>query len=152
MYFIASCTESLKPVMTLVGYLVNALWIGIPIVLIIFGMIDLGKAVIASKEDEVKKATKAFGKRFLYAVGVFAVVWLVTTVFSLVANLGIKDVDEAAVSSWQGCWACIKNNGKESDGCNYVPLTGNSTTNNNSGNSSIKKPGGNSSQNVPMEK
>ena len=26
-------------------------------------MIDLGKAVIASKEDEVKKATKAFGKK-----------------------------------------------------------------------------------------
>ena len=142
MYFIASCTESLKPVMTLVGYLVHALWIGIPIVLIIFGMIDLGKAVIASKEDEVKKATKAFGKRFLYAVGVFAVVWLVTTVFSLVANLGIKDVDEAAVSSWQGCWACIKNNGKESDTCNYVPLTGNSTTNNNSGNDSTVSPGG----------
>ena len=142
MYFIASCTERLTPVTTLVGYLVHALWIGIPRVLIIFGMIDLGKAVIASKEDEVKKATKAFGKRFLYAVGVFAVVWLVTTVFSLVANLGIKDVDEAAVSSWQGCWACIKNNGKESDTCNYVPLTGNSTTNNNSGNDSTVAPGG----------
>ena len=112
--------------MRLVGYLVHAIWIGIPILLIIFGMIDLGKAVIASKEDEVKKATKAFGKRFIYAVGVFAVVWIVTTVFSLVAGLGIKDVNEATVSSWQGCWACIKANGNESNsndvtdgGCHY---------------------------------
>ena len=49
--------------MTLVGYIVHAIWIGVPIALLIFGMIDLGKAVIASKEDEVKKATKAFGKK-----------------------------------------------------------------------------------------
>ena len=130
MYFLATCNGNLKPVMTLVGYIVHAIWIGVPIALIIFGMIDLGKAVIASKEDEVKKATKAFGKRFLYAAGVFAVVWLVSTVFSLVANLGLNEVDGDAVSSWQGCWACIKANGEESNsgdtndsGCHYT-LTG----------------------------
>ena len=129
MYILATCNENLEPVMRLVGYIVHAIWIGIPILLIVFGMIDLGKAVIASKEDEVKKATKAFGKRFLYAVGVFAVVWIVTTVFSLVADLGIKDVDDAATSSWQGCWACIKSNGNESNsgklddgGCHYSTL------------------------------
>ena len=127
MNFLA-CTESLKPVMTLVGYLVHALWIGIPIVLIVFGMIDLGKAVIASKEDEVKKATKAFGKRFLYAVGVFAVVWIVSTVFTLVANLGISDVNATTTTSWQGCWECIKSSGQESDtegGCHYTKLPSN---------------------------
>ena len=127
MYILATCNKNLEPVMTLVGYIVHAIWIGIPILLIVFGMIDLGKAVIASKEDEVKKATKAFGKRFLYAVGVFAVVWIVTTVFSLVAKLGLKDVDSASTSSWQGCWACIKSNGDPSndpndDGCHYKDI------------------------------
>ena len=94
MDFLATCNGNLKPVMTLVGYIVHAIWIGVPIALIIFGMIDLGKAVIASKEDEVKKATKAFGKRFLYAVGVFAVVWLVTFVLNIVSGLGIEGVDK----------------------------------------------------------
>ena len=34
--------------------------------------------------------------------------------FSLVANLGPNEVDGAAVSSWQGCWALYKANGEES--------------------------------------
>ena len=146
MYLLDVCTNpNLAPVWRLIGYLVNAIMIGVPILLIVLGMIDLGKAVIASKEDEVKKATKAFGKRFLYAAGVFAVVWLVSTVFSLVANLGLNEVDGAAVSSWQGCWACIKANGEESNsgdtndsGCHYT-LTG-SGNNSTSGNQKVQNP------------
>lgn len=110
MDFLATCNGNLKPVMTLVGYIVHAIWIGVPIALIIFGMIDLGKAVIASKEDEVKKATKAFGKRFLYAVGVFAVVWLVTFVLNIVSGLGIEGVDKNTTEGWTACWSKIRGN------------------------------------------
>ena len=110
MVFLATCNGNLKPVMTLVGYIVHAIWIGVPIALIIFGMIDLGKAVIASKEDEVKKATKAFGKRFLYAVGVFAVVWLVTFVLNIVSGLGIEGVDKNTTEGWTACWSKIRGN------------------------------------------
>ena len=110
MDFLATCNGNIKPVMTLVGYIVHAIWIGVPIALIIFGMIDLGKAVIASKEDEVKKATKAFGKRFLYAVGVFAVVWLVTFVLNIVSGLGIEGVDKNTTEGWTACWSKIRGN------------------------------------------
>ena len=110
MDFLATCNGNLKPVMTLVGYIVHEIWIGVPIALIIFGMIDLGKAVIASKEDEVKKATKAFGKRFLYAVGVFAVVWLVTFVLNIVSGLGIEGVDKNTTEGWTACWSKIRGN------------------------------------------
>ena len=110
MDFLATCNGNLKPVMTLVGYIVHAIWIGVPIALIIFGMIDLGKAVIASKEDEVKKATKAFGKRFLYAVGVFAVVWLVTFVLNIVSGLGIEGVDKNTTEGCTACWSKIRGN------------------------------------------
>ena len=84
MYFLDGCPAGLAPVLGIVNVVINAIMIGVPILLIVLGMVDLGKAVIASKEDEVKKATKAFGKRFLYAVGVFAVVWLVTFVFDTI--------------------------------------------------------------------
>ena len=110
MDFLATCNGNLKPVMTLVGYIVHAIWIGVPIALIIFGMIDLGRAVIASKEDEVKKATKAFGKRFLYAAGVFAVVWLVTFVLNIVSGLGIEGVDKNTTEGWTACWSKIRGN------------------------------------------
>lgn len=105
MYFLVNicCDASYTPIWNIVGFIVKAIWIGIPILLIIFGMIDLGKAVIASKEDEVKKATKAFGKRFLYAVLVFLVVWIVTIVLKTVSSLsaGQMDYNEA---DWRQCW------------------------------------------------
>ena len=117
MYFLDICTNaSFDPIWKLIGYLVNAIMIGVPIILIVLGMIDLGKAVIASKEDEVKKATKAFGKRFLYAVGVFAVVWLVTFVFDMVSGLGIEDVNKDTTGGWNACWCRIR--GGDSDSCN----------------------------------
>ena len=84
MYFLESICEmsNLDPVWNIIGFVVKAIWIGVPILLIIYGMLDLGKAVIASKEDEVKKAWKAFGRRFLVAIGVFAVVAFLILGFS----------------------------------------------------------------------
>ena len=110
MYFFAQSIcemPSLNPVWEIVGFIVKAIWIGVPILLIIFGMIDLGKAVIASKEDEVKKAWQAFGRRFLVAVAVFAVVWAVGAVFSLVANISKDAIKDADVNGWQDCWCKI---------------------------------------------
>lgn len=108
MYFLDGCPAGLAPVLGIVNFIINAIMIGVPILLIVFGMIDLGKAVISSKEDEVKKATKAFGKRFLYAVGVFAVVWLVTFVFDTINSTtgGEINPDQA---NWKTCWEQIRN-------------------------------------------
>ena len=49
------CSET-KDVWSLVGKILGVFKIVIPLLIIIFGMIDLGKAVVASKDDEVKKA------------------------------------------------------------------------------------------------
>lgn len=99
---------SLQPVWDIVGIIINLIMIGVPIALIIFGMVDLGKAVIASKEDEVKKATKLLGKRFLYAIGVFAIVWFVTFTFDTLSSStsGAIDYKEDSKDSWQQCWKC----------------------------------------------
>lgn len=103
--------SSLELVWDLVGWIINALWFGIPIILIILGIIDLGKAVIASKEDEVKKATKTFGRRFMYAVAVFLVVWAVTLVFDWISGIGLNDPNGQAVNvtGWKSCWSKIRN-------------------------------------------
>lgn len=107
--------SSIQPVWTLVGIIINIIMIGVPILLIIFGMVDLGKAVIASKEEEVKKATKLLGKRFLYAVGVFAVVWIVTFLFDAVSSAMGSDNTEYKEYQWKYCWKCnIRNKGDQS--------------------------------------
>ena len=116
--------SNLQFVWNIVGVIINLIMIGVPILLIIFGMVDLGKAVIASKEDEVKKATKLLGKRFLYAVGVFAVVWAVRFTFDSVASIvddddfGYEKDDDYNItkyntSDWRTCWSCnIRGNGE----------------------------------------
>lgn len=58
----------------------------IPIALVIFGMLDLGKAVIAQKEDDIKKGQATFLKRLLAAVIVFFVVFIVKMVIGFVSN------------------------------------------------------------------
>lgn len=49
----------------------------VPILIIVLGMIDLGKAVIAGKEDEMRKAQSTFIKRVLLGVVVFFIPLLV---------------------------------------------------------------------------
>lgn len=82
-----------------VSTIVMLIKIIVPILLIIFGMLDLAKAVIASKEDEIKKAQMTFVKRLIAAVIVFFVVSLVQLVVRFVAG---KDNDNI-----MGCFNCF---------------------------------------------
>lgn len=103
------CTEDYEPLWNIVGLVINIIKIGIPIVLIVLGMIDFAKATIAGKEDEQKKATKLLGKRFLYAIGVFASVWIVTFVLDLAADMFGKNNENYDYNeeSWMKCWNLI---------------------------------------------
>ena len=66
--------------------------IAVPIVLVILGTIDLAKAVVAQKEDEMKKAQQIFFKRLIAAVLVFFVFTIVKFVISAVSkNSNIMD-------------------------------------------------------------
>lgn len=128
------CTDEYAPVWNIVGIVINTIMIGVPILLIVLGMIDFAKAVIANKEDEQKKATKLLVKRFLYAIGVFASVWIVTAVLSLVSGVFSEQddfqYDEAA---WKRCWSLIRNG---STGTSTSTSNNNSSTSNNDSSSS----------------
>lgn len=101
MFFIdnyAYCTD-LIPIIRLLHALLNIIQFAIPIVLILLGTIDLGKAVIASKDDEMKKAQSTLIKRIVYAVVIFLLVLIVKLVMNLVA-----DNSNGAATSWINCW------------------------------------------------
>ena len=104
MYFLDIC-QDLSPIINLIKHgLIPILQIGIPIVLIVFGMLDLGKAVIASKEDEVKKAQQMLIKRAIYAVSVFFVVTIVVVLFDIVVTSGAANGIEGNATTWKDCW------------------------------------------------
>ena len=82
--------------------------IGIPILLIVFGTIDLGKAVISSDEKEVKGAQSRLVKRCIYAVAIFFVSTVVSLVMSLVATGTNGNDSETNTTGWADCWNIIK--------------------------------------------
>ena len=80
----------------LVSKIVLILEIGIPVILVIYGMIDLGKAVMSNDEKEMKGAQSKLIRRLIYAALVFFVFVIVKVVIGLVAtdNEGIMDCVE----------------------------------------------------------
>lgn len=83
--------------------------IGIPILLIIMGSIDLGKAVLSSDEKAVKAAQSMLIKRVISAVAVFLVVTIVTVVMNLLTAGNIKG------DSWEACWQCAGQNNQTTE-------------------------------------
>lgn len=89
-----------ETIAVVVRSVVNIIKIIIPILLIIWGMLDLGKAVIAQKEDEIKKGQQTFIKRLIAAVIVFFIVVIVQVIVGIVAT----DTDQANVKDCINCF------------------------------------------------
>lgn len=103
MLFLDQCDNLLPLIRLIKKGIIPLIQIGIPIILILLGMLDLGKAVVASKEDEIKAAQKLLVKRAIYALAIFFVVLIVQLVFGLLSNTGDKDIENEG-ASWSACW------------------------------------------------
>lgn len=97
--------ENTANVWQIIGYVLLVFKIVIPILLIVLGMMDLGKAVVASKDDEIKKATTHLAFRAAAAVIIFFLPTLVGMVLSLVSNFS----ESGAKDDYDTCRACITN-------------------------------------------
>lgn len=60
--------------------------IAVPVLLVIFGMLDLFKGITAQKEDEIKKGQQIFIKRLISAAIIFFVVSIVQLLVSFVSG------------------------------------------------------------------
>lgn len=60
--------------------------IAVPVLLVIFGMLDLFKGLTAQKEDEIKKGQQLFIKRLISAAIIFFVISIVQLLVSFVAG------------------------------------------------------------------
>lgn len=107
MLFLDQCS-TLLPVINLIKHgIIPLIQIVIIVALIIFLIVDFGKAVMAGKEDEIKSAQKLAIKRVVYAVIVFLVPWLVNVAMGLLVNANSSETGnpaDQAQTAWQ-CWA-----------------------------------------------
>lgn len=93
----------LLPLVKVIRGVFSIIQILVPIGLILFGAIDLGKAVMASDEKEIKGATGKLIKRAIAGACVFFAVTIVNVVMGLVST-GTDD----GVDNWSNCWEAAK--------------------------------------------
>lgn len=104
------CPEDLVPIFKFLKFgIYPIIQIGIPILLIIMGSIDLGKAVLSSDDKEIKGATGKLIKRAIAAVAVFFVATIVSLLMNMFSTSGADKNSNVSTStsgnSWTDCWS-----------------------------------------------
>lgn len=99
------CAESAK-IWNLLGYVVTVIKIVIPLLLIILGMVDLGKAVVASDDKAISKSVNMLIQRFISAVVVFFIPTIVSALFN-----ALSVMSDSEKADYNVCVQCITGGG-----------------------------------------
>ena len=86
----------------IVSEIVLIIQILVPVILVIYGSIDLVKGIIASKEDEIKSGQRVFIKRLILGAIVFFIVVIVKFLVSI--------LDSSNNNNYIGCIDCFISN------------------------------------------
>ncbi len=89
-----------------VSTIITGIKIVVPILLIIWGMLDFTKSVVAKKEEDIKKYQKAFVSRLISALIVFLIIFIVQLAVNLVS--GVEDQTNPDGTTVSDIWSCSK--------------------------------------------
>ena len=103
---ITTFCDQMSGTIQIVGYVLLIVKIAIPLLIIAFGIFDLGKAVVADKEDEIKKSTKRLLYRVVAGLAIFLIADIIIFLFQTFSN-EYKE-NEAAFSK---CITCFRSPG-----------------------------------------
>ena len=102
------CNGILVPntLFNLVSTIITGIKIVVPILLIIWGMLDFAKSVVAKKEEDIKKYQKAFVSRLISALIVFLIVFIVQLAVNIIS--GVEDTTNEDGTTVSDIWSCSK--------------------------------------------
>ncbi len=100
MFILACDAPQLKPVIEIAGFALKLIQYVAPVLLILWGSIDLVKSIVQGKEEDIKKSQKTLIKRIISAVLLFLLPMLVASLLGLIGS-----------NDWKGCWNQYHNNG-----------------------------------------
>ncbi len=93
----------------LVRNIVNAIKILVPVIIIVLGILDIAKSVMASQEKDMQEYLRKFTRRIIAGVAIFFVVAIVQFIFGT-----IKDGSSASKLACISCFISSESN------CTYV--------------------------------
>ena len=103
---LASFCSSTKDILVFIGWALTIVKVAIPFIIIAYGIMDLGKAVTSSKEEEIKTSAKRLLFRAIAGVAIFfvpsIVLWLFGTVnsFTEATSEGFSTCESALLRPW----------------------------------------------------
>lgn len=107
-------------ILSLVGWVLTIFKLAIPIIIIAIGIVDLGKAAVSSKPEEIKKSVGSLLWRLVGGIAIFFLPLIILTIFGWATGynsstnaLGTStikahdNVNAREVSDWEICKSCI---------------------------------------------
>ena len=86
----------------IIGIIIAIIKVVIPLLIIIFGMIDFGKAVISSDEKEINKSTTRLIKRIIVGISIYFIPTIILTLFDVLEISEIHNSD-----NFYKCTTCL---------------------------------------------
>ena len=90
-------------ILSLVGWALTIFKIVIPLIIIALGLLDLGKAAISSKPEEIKKSAMSLVWRLVGGIVIFFVPTIIMLVFGFVSGFGTNKANV----DFDVCYKCI---------------------------------------------
>lgn len=95
------CLKSAR-IWQIVGYILAVVKIVIPLLIIILGVIDLGRAVVSSDQKIIKDAGGKLVKRVILGICIFFIPQIIDLIFSMVGVFS-----EEMQEDYDNCFTCI---------------------------------------------
>lgn len=89
----STCEDSMQAIVNIFKFALTVIQWLVPVLLILWGTIDLVKSVVAGKEEDIKKNQKTLVRRVISAVIVFLLPLAVSILMGLIGTEG-----------WRTCW------------------------------------------------
>lgn len=112
LFMLGVCKMDLDPMIpSFTTLILNTVKIIVPIILIVFGIVEMFKAATANDEKVMKEAQSKLIKRIIYAVLIFFIVAIVQLVFSVLARSSSSSNTGSSVSKndVNACISCFTN-------------------------------------------
>ncbi len=94
------CTQT-ADILNFVGWVITLIKIAMPILIIVFGILDFGKAVVGADEKVIKKSVTTLGIRVVAGLVIFFIPSIIIWLFGLVNAYG------KMVTDFSVCQTCL---------------------------------------------
>lgn len=102
------CTGT-SEILSLVGWVLTIFKIIIPLIIIALGLIDLGKAAVSSKPEEIKKSAQSLAYRLVGGILIFFIPSLIMMAFNFIGRFEDATTGDKSKVNFDVCYQCIVN-------------------------------------------